>query len=34
LYSKDKALDKLNAKCKIYDTIEYHPSVRKLISEL
>ena len=34
LYSKDKALDKLNAKCKIYDTMEYHPSVRKLISEL
>lgn len=34
LYSKDKALDKLNAKCKIYDTIEYHPSVKKLIAEL
>jgi|TARA_R110000787_G_scaffold63660_1_gene143164 hypothetical protein len=34
LYSKDKALDKLNAKCKIYDTMEYHPAVKKLITEL
>ena len=34
LYPRDKALEKLNAKCKVYDTMEYHPLVKKLIPEL
>ena len=34
LYSKDEAMEKLNAKCKIYDTMEYHPLIKKLIPEL
>ena len=34
LYPRDKALEKLNAKCKIYDNIEYHPLVKKLIPQL
>ena len=34
LYSKEKAMEKLNAKCKVYDDMEYHPLVKKLIPEL
>lgn len=34
LYSKEEAMEKLTAKCKIYDTMEYHPLVKKLIPEL
>lgn len=34
LYSKEEAMEKLNAKCKIYDTMEYHSLVKKLIPEL
>ena len=34
LYSKEKAMDKLEMKGKMYDKIEYHPSVAELIPEL
>ena len=34
LYPKDKAMEKLEIKCKMYDRIDYHPDVAKLIPEL
>lgn len=34
LYDKDKAIEKLEMKCKMYDKMEYHPKVAKLIPEL
>lgn len=34
LYTKEKAMEKLEMKCKIYDTMEYHPKIAKLIPEL
>lgn len=34
LYSKEEAMNKLEAKCRIYDTMEYHPDVEELIPYL
>jgi hypothetical protein len=34
LYDKDRAIEKIEMKCKMYDMMEYHPEVAKLIPEL